>query len=224
MERVGQDNLISNVQQLLVRFGWVHLRAPMTRSEFEHIASSLGQIVARDEIRLGDTGRKLHSPAAMELHTDSFVSDINAWHCVETGNPVQATRLIDASLAVSQLEPEDRRALCRVTMDCPNRSHDRFHCKPLLSTRGEQLFIFYTPWFLHEPPDDQSRRALDRFQQLIERENSTNDINVALESGEALFIDNKRMLHGRDALRPGTRRHLSRVWIATGPVEEELLM
>jgi alpha-ketoglutarate-dependent taurine dioxygenase len=38
-------------------------------------------------------------------------------------------------------------------------------------------------------------------------------INIRLNEGETLFINNNRMLHGRDAINAGSKRFLKRVWI-----------
>lgn len=69
--------------------------------------------------------------------------------------------------------------------------------------------LFYAPWLAASA---QSDAAVALLMQRIE--NAPVDHRIALKAGDVLFLDNGRMLHGRDSLDVGSPRWLTRYWIA----------
>jgi len=73
--------------------------------------------------------------------------------------------------------------------------------------------IFYAPWLVPDaaPPVlrvlGESLRAEERFRV----------VEIRLEVGQTLIVDNHRMLHGRRALCEGSKRRLKRFWIGAPP-------
>jgi alpha-ketoglutarate-dependent taurine dioxygenase len=73
--------------------------------------------------------------------------------------------------------------------------------------------VFYVPWFVERPDDEAGRDRLGRFGRLVYEAHRTSRLEIRLERGQCLFIDNRRMLHGRGALPEDSRRHLVRLYL-----------
>ena len=205
------------------RNGFCHLQQKLDIESFKEITMLLGDPVGQDEIRLGVTKRKLHSTGPLEMHTDSFIADLIAWHCVEPGSQPAPTVIVDTTDLPEHFSSSELEALSRVTMKCPNRSHDQFMLKPLISFEEARWKIFYTPWWLIEPDDPRAQDAYSKFCEYVKHKRANESRHQTLGKSESFFIDNKRMLHGRDALPPSSNRFLMRVWIARQPVDNMLV-
>nr|WP_256489404.1 TauD/TfdA family dioxygenase [Pleionea sp. CnH1-48] len=73
-----------------------------------------------------------------------------------------------------------------------------------------QFGLYYADWLIHRP-QQKSGDALNIF---IKRLEQSKPAEIKLKKNDALFIDNKRVLHGRKAFYGNTRR-LVRYWIKT---------
>jgi alpha-ketoglutarate-dependent taurine dioxygenase len=218
------DTMAEQIKSVLTKEGYFHLRESISDEMFQEVVHSLGTIVGTDQIKLNVTKRKLHSPEEIEFHTDSFVSDINAWRCEEPAVSGGATVLIDTAEFLRDFSAHETELLTTLEMECPNREHSTAYRKPLLTKEAERDRIFYTPWFFVDPPTDAHREVQKKFASHVEKMRKEGSIPVTLAKGECLFIDNKRMLHGRDALPPDTQRCLKRFWIATGSYDQNLMV
>ena len=80
----------------------------------------------------------------------------------------------------------------------------------VLSGDGERPYLRMDPYFMDEPESPEHREAFAALCALLER----NTTQVALQPGDLLFIDNYRVVHGRNAFRArydGQDRWLKRV-------------
>jgi alpha-ketoglutarate-dependent taurine dioxygenase len=85
----------------------------------------------------------------------------------------------------------------------------------LLTRRGDAWAVYYVPWLVEPPEDEGTRRLLERFTDYVHDKEAHDLIAVRLRRGESLFVDNRRILHGRGALPEGSRRHLVRLYLQT---------
>jgi alpha-ketoglutarate-dependent taurine dioxygenase len=76
-------------------------------------------------------------------------------------------------------------------------------------------FVFYAPWLISH---DSHQGLGGAFVADLIAQSLSNSIRVRLAPGQSLFIDNQRMLHGRDALATTSMRWLTRWWIKAHPI------
>ena len=75
--------------------------------------------------------------------------------------------------------------------------------------------LVYQPWLFLDTYDAEQTRVLQRFSDYLAYKQRTQTISVKLEQQQCLFIDNRRILHGRAAIAGNSRRHLRRFFIRT---------
>ena len=82
--------------------------------------------------------------------------------------------------------------------------------------RGKPRFFWLEYALVTEAVDGAGElRTLRRLRRLMSGDAETRKVSVSLEPGDAVFVDNNRLLHGRDKLPAGSKRHLYRLWITT---------
>jgi hypothetical protein len=234
---VGPADLASlegRIRSGLGRRGWLRVDAALSLSEFEGLGARLGAIELRTDIvvdpmreREQRVGR-LHHPdrpgvyaaTALELHTDRPTAAVLAWYCVEPDAAGGATHLVDTRPLLARFSAEEQDALGRVRVSYMRRDpvtgREDLHHAPLIDRRGGDPAVFYVPWLVEPPEDDAARALLERFRSLLDEESRRGCLGIRLERGECLFIDNRRMLHGRGAIPQDSRRHLVRLYIRAG--------
>ena len=80
--------------------------------------------------------------------------------------------------------------------------------------------VFYVPWNLSDARDDEQARLLEKMAAFVEHKRKTQPVKIRLERQQCLFIDNRRMLHGRGLLAEDSKRHLVRFYIRTPAFSE----
>lgn len=215
--------IAQEINVALEHYGFLHFKQGISEDLFREVASNLGTIVAADDIKLNLSKRKLHSPEGLEFHTDSYLSDLNAWWCEEPAEVGGAMMLIDTADIPQHFSKSEMELLTDLEMECPNRTHTKFYKRQLLTNAPSGRQIFYTPWLPVEPISEELKKLRLKFASYIEEKRRTSAIEILFSKGDCLFINNKRVLHGREALHPGTKRHLKRLWIATGAFDTRLL-
>src|SRR3954447_8987795 len=97
------DEISAAIKNALESDGYLHIRWPMSMENYEQIASHLGTIVLRSDVKVDlDRARNqeqvrnirgrggIYSPSPLHLHTDPN-ADLVSWYCVEqdeTGGPM----------------------------------------------------------------------------------------------------------------------------------------
>lgn len=217
------QRLAHEIRAQLNEVGFCHLKQGLSEEQFKEIAAQLGTIVASDDIKLNLSRRKLHSPGALEFHTDSYLSDINAWWCEQPAESGGAMMLVDTTDILKHFSQSEMDGLTQIEMECPNRTHTKFFRRQLLMRAHGTTEIYYTPWLPVEPAADELKNLRDKFAAYVESKRNTGAVEILFSRGDCLFINNKRILHGRDSLDPNTKRHFKRLWIATQSFDARLL-
>jgi alpha-ketoglutarate-dependent taurine dioxygenase len=75
--------------------------------------------------------------------------------------------------------------------------------------------LYWAPWRRRNPHERHGWAIFQKFKQLTEQ--TVEAMRLRLQPGEMLLVDNRRMLHGRAALPPHSRRLLHRWWIGQKP-------
>lgn len=203
----------AEIGEHLEHTGIAVVRCPLRIGEFYSLARRLGDVLRIEDIKIGVTGRGAHSSRPLDLHTDQHFVDTIAWYCVRSAVSGGATELVDARGVLHSLNPTTRNALERVVMSCPNVDDlgppERV---PLLrGTCGDER-IYFAAWNVTPLPDAVENTAFKRFVAAL---SAAPRLAVRLEQGQCLFIDNRRIVHGRGALPSDSPRLLRRFWLAS---------
>lgn len=214
----------------LIRNGFAVTNAG-TLEEYKELCGQLGAVRQYADVRI-DTSKKeyKYSSARIPFHTDNPDMKFIGFYCVESEDDGGDNLLLDARPLLDRMSAGERDALRSFEMRLPNGCARR----PLLMGDSKP-HIFYLPFFwvkfieddfseiplLKEsrtgPGSDVSflRASMLKFHTMVEDCFSEQRyINTSLKRGEALFLDNTYMLHGRQAIPPNSPRHLVRILIA----------
>lgn len=201
------------VRDAVVRDGYFRGPSAVTPEEFRAVAESFGEVFYEAEVRMGaERPRNYQLPAAIDFHTDHVSAEFAAWHCLERESDGGAMQFLDLAPVAAALSDDDLEALSRVRV--PDNAVWSQGGDIALCRREDRGWSFhYVPWLDLTVPDDDARAALTRFRQGIAAAKSAALIELDLMPGEVVFIDNHRVMHGRAAIPPDSRRHLKRLWI-----------
>ena len=205
MERI----VLAQIEARLADAGFVVLR-PGTAASAAALAQRLGPVQHVTEVRLGNSRTYLSSADGIPPHTDHPAVRLILWYCQEAdGSGTGANLLVDTRSAIETLPAEVVIDMANVELRCPDiETLDSTGTHPLY--RPEVKQVFYAPWLCTEPRSE----ALLRFEAEIGRQEHRR--SILLQQGDALLIDNRRMLHLRDTLPVGSPRWLTRYWIGDG--------
>ncbi|MDK3025454.1 TauD/TfdA family dioxygenase [Cupriavidus taiwanensis] len=171
------------------------------------LAGELGEIINETQVRIASGRTYLTRPDAVPPHTDHPDAKLILWFCNRSDRLGSgANRLIDARAAIEALPHGAQRELSQYRLACPERDGlepKGYHAMFELDSRN----VFYAPWLCEDMPC----AALKMFEKMIEGRKYQRTIR--LQVGEALLVDNRRMLHCRDAIDPDSPRWLTRFWI-----------
>jgi hypothetical protein len=186
--------------------GFVALTMPSPDAAAE-LAQQLGSVLDVTQVRISDRPTYLASPECIPPHTDHPAARMILWYCNRNdGSGGGANLLIDSKSVIQNLPAAIAEQMAGVQMRCP----DLHGIEP---TGTHSLFnpatgdVFYAPWLCPAERCD----ALVLFEREILE--AAHQRRVLLTTGDALLIDNSRMLHFRDAVPPNSIRWLTRYWI-----------
>ena len=208
--RIAVTPLLRDLGQRLSQRGYATL-APGTAEAAESIATVLGNVLLHTEVRLNAAvSTYLCQPGPIPPHTDHPVARYVLWYChvAERDGP---NRLVDARVALDSLPAVHRARVERLRFSCPALHGGGPPTEHQLWDAGRQQ-IFFAPWCARHRDIAVVQEAEALFMRSEEAQHS-----ILLEAGQALLIDNHRLLHFRDALPQDSRRWLSRWWIAEHP-------
>jgi len=175
--------------------GWTVFNSPSPETTKAATRAIHGKVIltTRVEPRV-DAKAALASDREMELHTDHPRVHWIIWHCVRQSSEGGISLLKDARKALHQLNPTNLRALRETTMGTHKVFPGDKERYPVLRRFGDTPdWVYYTPWFRREGADCN----LDAFAKELDK---VETIQVRLLPGQALAINNARMLHGRSAI------------------------
>jgi hypothetical protein len=202
------------------RQGYAHVTKPMSVEGFEAIARRLGSIAMRTDLTI-TPGRSsiVYKPDAIAFHQDNPSMNIIGWHCVQQDEFDGSARLIDTADVVDHFSANQLAIMTGIYVKCPDADPSRHNPDkglvayilwPMLTKKPTRCEVYYVPWLLLESYTAEQQEVIDQFDEYLRAKEI---INIRLNQGETLFIDNNRMLHGRAAINSGSKRFLKRVWI-----------
>lgn len=200
------------IRESIEREGYFLSEELIDASRFTRICSDLGPIIFKTEVRVESRATSYFRRKDMlPYHTDSPMARLVAWLCLaqqETGGDM---RLKDTKPIFDAASPLQVDALRQAKARFPKvRGMHSAGNLPVLAGDSQQGWrLNYAPWLLDEetlaPDGAPLVEKLDEFP-------DSASVAVTLRPGSLLVIDNRRMLHGRDALQ-GEERVLLRFWI-----------
>lgn len=174
------------------------------------VTEELGRVMHVEEVVVAaDSKALLKSAAALSPHTDHHRARWIVWHCLEQSTAGGETLLVDARAVYSAMDPEKQALLSRIQLSEHSVFAGDEQAHPMVSLRHGVPEIYFSLWLVGELPPAE-RAAFDEFATRVQE---AEPINLRLQPGDVLAIDNKRMLHGRSAIRGDGKRHLRRYWL-----------
>jgi hypothetical protein len=204
-----EPDSFAEIDARLADAGFAVLR-PGTAASAAALAQRLGPVLDVTEVRLGNSRTYLSSADGIPPHTDHPAARLILWYCQQADSSgAGANLLVDTRSAIKALPAEVAVEMADVELRCPDvQTLDPTGTHPLY--RPEVKQVFYAAWLCAEPRSE----ALLAFDAEIGRPEHRR--TILLQTGDALLIDNRRMLHLRDTLPADSPRWLTRYWIGDG--------
>jgi len=198
----------------LSEHGFAHLPDIASEDRFRSHAAQLGLTIHETAIELRPDSRQMvHSHQSLDLHTDHPEARWIGWYCVRQAKERGESILVDLSGLQSDLDPSIVETLSRISVEVPTFGGRDSYSLPLLSRSASGTRVAYLPWLVRATPAQLG--ALYEFKRYIAECLRDASIRIRLKSGDGLFIDNHRMLHGRRALEEYSERLLIRLWLSS---------
>lgn len=196
--------------------GYAYLEDTLTLEEYLRIARGLGQVAQLAVLKISKQGDYAVQPTEVVMHTDNPEVDTIGWYCVEQDGDDGANIFIDARDVYEFLEESDRETLKTVMVKAPDikTRGQTVNNVPVIRESGSELLFYYTPWLVHPPRDERQAQALKKLDAYLAEKKQNSPIRVCMRPGQAVFIDNRRLLHGRAPLPLDSRRCLVRAWVS----------
>lgn len=210
---IDTDQVVASLKDC----GYVHVRQHLDLRGFRALCSELGHVVAEEIIALrGGAHAYVAKAGPVPFHTDQAQVEFVGWLCTQQDGGDGANLLLDSRPILDSLTVEHRDRLRRVRLGCPAicGGPPRFAVPVLRSGRARDSF-FCSPWLEPVGADEQGRETLRSLRRAIEEFAVVRTVRIRLAPGEVLFVDNQRVMHGRDQLLPSSPRKLHRTWVIT---------
>jgi hypothetical protein len=201
-------DLTTDPQAMLAKQGHLHLEA-LPYGGFREVITALGSIIQRTEVRVRPESKAMvTSPRSLDLHTDHHAARYIAWYCHRQSDEGGESLLLDARAAFDRLAPEHRDRLFTLELHEHKVFPEDPGSWPFVMYDQDRLRFYYSFWLTNL--SDRDDPAYQAFQQALA---ATPRIELKLRPGDALIIDNHRMLHGRKTIGADGDRYLERFWI-----------
>jgi hypothetical protein len=221
-------DLAAWIANLIEAQGYAHVESAISFEDYEAVASLIGKIILRSDVQI-DLNRDLllgqartierpniYRAGSVEFHSDPQ-ADLVSWYCVEQDEIDGALLLLDTSGVGEHFSAAELAILNQVNLKSFTRDSDtsmeQYTLAPLLTHRDGRYRVFYVPWLICGPDTIESRAALEKFRNYLSHKEATQLVRLRLKQNECIFVDNHRMLHGRDAIAEGSKRHLLRFYL-----------
>ncbi len=195
--------------------GWAVIDLP-SLGAFLETCSSMGEVLSLQDVALLPGSRRhVNGPAEIPLHSDGPQPDIVAWYCVRQDEFDGTSILLDTAPVLRTLTSEMLDVLASISIPYfnpanPGRPEGYM---PVLIREGDgSCRINYTPWLLPTPLSEAQASAIASFQTALSKAHS---VQIRLSANIGLFVDNRRVLHGRRSLASNSNRLLKRAWVRT---------
>jgi len=179
-------------------------------SDFLSQIDCVGKTVNKTDVLVDSRySAQLTSQEAMSAHTDDASVDIIAWYCQSPASEGGESVCVDTRRLPILNDPVGSEKLTQIMVKRPREDDwTKAQLWPLLNRRR----VYYAPWLVdREGLREEQEDLLGRFEkELGEVEKYT----VKLGESDALFIDNRRILHGRNSFSENESvRRLVRHWV-----------
>jgi Taurine catabolism dioxygenase TauD, TfdA family len=230
-ETAALPALAAWVREELRQHGLARL-PPMTEARFLDLAGGVGEVGLRTDMvidpaqaeeerrRRGTATERpvVYAPTELGFHTDRPTVDVIGWYCVEQDAEDGAVLLIDTADLGEHFGAAEIAGLGRVEVGYFQRDahtgREETRRAPLVARGPRGHLLYYAPWLVQESGDAETALLVARFAAYVEKKRETALVRIRLQRGEALFVDNRRLLHARGNLSPSSRRHIVRLYIA----------
>lgn len=199
--------------------GFSHLTESLSTEQFEELAKSLGNILTDFTVKLDPsrTSYVCHSDA-IPFHTDDVTCRYIGWHCINQDLHDGSSLLLHTKKVFGLLTQTDLQTLSQIKIDPAPYALSKLPGQqepyPLLNSYPSNPGICYVPWLKIHHSNSSQREVVERLKAAIAQLEEQGDfIEIKLQPGQALFIDNRRVFHGRRELRTDSARHLRRLWV-----------
>ena len=209
-------SLASTITDQVASRGFYHHQDGLSPDEFHEVSEILGEIVRRDDVELNNDPTVQYSKVkGLYWHNDGDI-DIVGWNCVRQDSSDGALLLTDLRQVLTELEPSVTEVLKQTPSFCPWFSAPERKVPkriPVISEVEDRLWVNYKPRQIKPQSESQAAAFESLKQQVDARGNGC--YSVPLQPQESLFVDNRRVLHCRDAISEGSTRLLKRVFVVT---------
>jgi len=203
--------------------GYAHIKEPLSLEDFEIIARQMGSIVLRTDLTITPNRSSIvYKPDEIAFHQDNPAINVLGWYCVRQDDLDGSARLLDTADVADHFSPNEMNIMQNVNVRYPDPDPKRHNPDsdligyllwPMLTEKAKHHEVYYVPWLLLDSYDEKQSSVIKKFAEYLRAKEENHAITIRLKEGESLFIDNNRMLHGRGAIRPDSKRFLKRVWI-----------
>jgi len=208
-------NLLSTCMHSLKECGYFYLPNQPVNSATRW-AEVFGSHWLRDEVKEHPNGKKLRETCnAIDLHSDPAGVHYLMYVCRQAAGVGGEVLLADGRKILNSLNPKVHPLLREIEVICPRVFGSEHPTTPILQVDSAQQMkqCYYAPWHLLEPHLPPLKQALGDF---LNGVNTAPRIELKLNPGDLLIIDNTRMLHGRRSFGRNSGRWLTRYWIPSG--------
>ncbi len=214
----GPDELHAIVEHGVRTNGFVRV-AGLNPADYRALALALGEIVGDERIALRPGAHAyVAKPGPVPLHTDQPQVEIVSWLCERQDEEDGASLLFDTRPFIERLNANLRRMLRDVRLMTPPLSGGPPTMTwPTLRRVATGDAVFCSPWLRSASPQAAHVEALDTFRRELSQQIRAGHESLRLTPGDALFIDNRRVLHGRAGISAESRRSLLRLWVRRAP-------
>jgi len=203
------DQLATYVEGELQQHGYCHIKQELSFEQYVDINEHLGSVKTISDIKLNNESKlKFNKPESLSPHTDSPLVNTVAWYCIRQDPHVGSSVLIDCKPLIESLPESTREILRKTHIGFPLYKRFKTDIYPILRPGATSDEIYYTRWLLL---DNYSETQIVALQALESSISHAEQVILRLKPGEALFVDNKRMLHGRDNIPEDSPRYLYRI-------------
>ena len=193
--------------------GWLQLR-DVDRAAFDALARSLGCVFYKADILL-EPGSNQYAfrPQRFPLHMDAADAQFVCWYVLDSDRGQCPMLVADTRAYLERLPQSTREILSSITITYQEIKTGGLGRAPLLQQHARGY------WFANYFPTDYRRivpRSPAEADALATFERDLAGLatqSIALRDRDAIVLDNRRMMHGRGPMSPGSSRHLLRYWI-----------
>lgn len=190
--------------------GYCVVKDTISFSDFTSLAKTLGHCEHFSDIKLRPGANSyIMTSKTVPIHNDCPLIDYIGWYC-KAQDPLKGENiLVDFHLVLQQLPNPIIDKLKKIKLTYPNYKSNTTEETFLLTEAPKMPNIFFAPWLIIDNNQDWLQEVLS----LVLDKIRDCCFSIRLSPGQALFVDNHRILHGRNALTENSQRWLKRIWI-----------